>query len=318
MTKITVMTELIMHHYDFSNYSEKVRLTLGFKGLVWRSVIIPPIAPKPLLTPLTGGYRRTPVLQIGADIYCDTSLILRELERRFPTPTLFPPALSTIADAITYWAENRLFRPISLYVSGSNLEHLPEGLQADRSVMRGLPPPSAEAMARAVRRNAPLVRVQLRQVEAIFADGRTWIAGDVMTAADLAVYHALWFFTARTDLLQPEIAPFECINEWMGRMRAIGHGEPTPLSATEALDIAADATPEAPRRSQRFDEDVELGTVARIRADDYGRDAVEGELIFLDSNEIVLRRDDPQLGEVAVHFPRLGYDLRPISGAAAS
>ena len=309
------MTELILHHYDFSNYSEKVRLALGYKGLAWQSVIIPPIAPKPDLTPLTGGYRRTPVLQIGADIYCDTSLIVRELERRFLTPTLFPAELTAVADAITYWAENRLFRPISLYVSGSNLEHLPEGLQADRSIMRGLPPPSAGAMARAVVRNAPLVRPQLQQVEAMFADGRTWIAGEAVTVADLAVYHALWFFTARTELLRADIAPFARINEWMGRVRAFGHGSPTSLVGAKALRAAADADPVAPRLSRRFDEDLELGAMVHVRADDYGQDPVEGRLVFLDGNEVALSRDDPQVGTVAVHFPRLGYDLRPLRGA---
>jgi glutathione S-transferase len=304
------MTELILHHYDFSNYSEKVRLALGYKGLAWRSVIIPPIAPKPDLAPLTGGYRRTPVLQIGSDIYCDTTLIVRELERRFPAPTLFPPALSASADAIAYWAENRLFRPISLYVSGSNMEHLPDGLQADRSLMRGLPPPSAETMARAVRRNAPLVRVQIQRIEAMFDDGRNWIAGDVVTVADLAVYHALWFFTARTELLRPEIAPFARINEWMERVRAFGHGEPAPCDAKDALDTAKNTAPEAPRPSHGFDEDPELGAMVRVRSDDYGRDPVEGELIFIDHSEIAVSRDDPRVGTVAVHFPRLGYDLR--------
>ena len=90
--KELAVADLILHHYDFSNYAEKVRLALGYKGLGWRSVIIPPIAPKPELMPLTGGYRRTPVLQIGADIFCDTRQILRELERRQPEPTLYPAA----------------------------------------------------------------------------------------------------------------------------------------------------------------------------------------------------------------------------------
>ena len=36
---------------------------------------------RPLLSPLTGGYRRAPVLQVGADIYCDTNIILPALER---------------------------------------------------------------------------------------------------------------------------------------------------------------------------------------------------------------------------------------------
>ena len=75
---------LILHHYDFSNFAEKARLMLGFKGLAWRSVEQPPILPKPNLAPLTGGYRRIPVLQAGADLWCDTRLIARELERRVP------------------------------------------------------------------------------------------------------------------------------------------------------------------------------------------------------------------------------------------
>ena len=84
------MSELILHHYDEAPFAEKVRLVFGIKGLAWRSVIQPSALPKPDLLPLTGGYRRTPVLQIGADVYCDSQLIVRELERRFPTPTLFP------------------------------------------------------------------------------------------------------------------------------------------------------------------------------------------------------------------------------------
>lgn len=305
------MSELILHHYDFSNYSEKVRLALGVKGLAWRSVIIPPVAPKPDLAPLTGGYRRTPVLQAGADIYCDTSLILRELERRQPGPALFREDLAGFIDAITYWAENRLFRPISLFVSGSNQAHLPAGLQADRALMRGLPPPSEAAMRRAVERNAPLVRGQLPRIEAMFADGRQWIAGDSLSAADLAVYHPLWFFSARSELLLPELAPYARIGEWMARVLAVGHGDPSPLEAAGALQAAAEASPEAPRPSQSHAEDPPLGTMVQIRADDYGRDPVLGELVFLAENEVALRRDDPQVGTMVVHFPRLGYDLRP-------
>ena len=132
-------SEIILHHYDFSNYAETARLALGYKGLAWRSVIIPPVAPKPMLTPLTGGYRRTPVLQIGADVYCDTRLILRVLERRYPSPPIIPEGLTAEAAMIAFWAENQLFRPMSLYVSGSNMDLLPADLQADRSRMRGLP-----------------------------------------------------------------------------------------------------------------------------------------------------------------------------------
>lgn len=311
---VSTRNELILHNYDFSNYAEKARLALGYKGLAWRSVIIPPVAPKPDLTPLTGGYRRTPVLQIGADIYCDTRLILRELERRRPEPTLYPAGHTAMADAIAYWAENQLFRPMSLYVSGNNMDVLPPNLQADRSLMRGLPIPDAQTMARAARRSAPAVRVQIAMVEAMLSDGRDWIVGPAVTIADFAVYHALWFISARTDRLIHELVPHASVLRWMARMRAFGHGSFAPMTADEALDAAFAAEPAAPRESHPFPEDPRPGALVRVRADDYGRDPVQGELVLIDAEEIALRRTDPRVGDVIVHFPRLGYDLRPLGG----
>src|SRR5262249_12562898 len=104
------MTDIILHHYDTSPYAEKVRIGLGLKGLAWASVELPQIMPKPKLTALTGGYRKTPVLQIGADIYCDSQLIMRELERRYPTPSFYPAGRGP-ADALAWWAEKTTFTP---------------------------------------------------------------------------------------------------------------------------------------------------------------------------------------------------------------
>ena len=164
--------DLILHNYDYSNFAEKARLALGYKGLDWHSVDIPQTAPKPDLAPLTGGYRRTPVLQTGADIFCDTRRIMLELERRRPEPTFYPSGLEAAANMIAYWAENQFFRPMSLYVSGNNLDVLPANLQADRSRMRGLPEPSPETVKRAATRSAPAVRIQIEWIEDLFADGR--------------------------------------------------------------------------------------------------------------------------------------------------
>jgi glutathione S-transferase len=302
--------ELILHHYDFSNYAEKARLALGYKGLAWRGVTIPAVAPKPELTPLTGGYRRTPVLQIGADVFCDTRLILRELERHKPSPTLYPEGTSALAEMIAYWAEQQLFRPMSLYVSGTNMDLLPPDLQADRSRMRGLPLPDAATVQRAAKRNAPMVRTQLPWIEALLADGRAWIAGGHVTVADFAVYHPLWFMTARSPRLVHELAPYARVADWMARMRGFGHGTSSPITAANALHVAAMAQPATPRTSTPFDEDPPIGSLVRIRADDYAKEPVEGELVLIDREEIAVHRRDERLGDIVVHFPRLGYDLR--------
>lgn len=310
-TKARMMADLILHHYDFSNYSEKVRLALGYKKLDWMSVAIPAVNPKPNLVALTGGYRRAPVLQIGADIYCDTRLILRELDRRYPHPPLYPPDYSALANMIAYWAETQLFRPLMLYVSGVNQDVMPPTLAADRAIMRGLPIPNPDAVRRAAHRNAPAMRVQIAWIEDLLSDGRDFIVGAETSIADFAVYHALWFITDRTDRVAFEIRPYRRIADWMARMRAFGHGCMTEMSDSDALRSASVATPAQPLLSRPFPEDPPLGSLVRIRADDYAQDPIKGQLIYIDADEIALRRDDSVVGEIVVHFPRLGFDVRP-------
>ena len=104
------MSELILHHYPTSPFAEKARLLLGFKGLSWRSVKISPVMPKPDLTALTGGYRKTPVLQVGADIYCDTALIARRLEQEKASPALFPEGQEMIVATFAAWIDSVVFQ----------------------------------------------------------------------------------------------------------------------------------------------------------------------------------------------------------------
>src|SRR5271156_5946235 len=125
------MSEIILHHYETSPYSEKIRLAFGIKDLAWSSVQIPPIMPKPNLMPLTGGYRKTPVMQIGADIYCDTQLILREIERRHPEPAI--DAVPGLSDALAWWAEKSLFTPVVFVVFSTIGDRVPESFKEDRA-----------------------------------------------------------------------------------------------------------------------------------------------------------------------------------------
>ncbi len=304
------MTDLILHHYDFSNFAEKARLMLGYKGLAWRSVEQPPILPKPDLTPLTGGYRRIPVLQDGADLWCDTRLIARELERRVPSPSFFPESTSGVADAVAWWAEHQFMRPVALFVSGVNADHMPRGLHEDRARLHGLPPPSIEAVRKAATRNLHLVRPQIAWLADMLSDGRPYLLGDVPCIADFAAYHVVWFFRGRHIDCRHELTPYPRLLTWRDRMAGIGHGERTDIASAEALAEARATQPVAPRPSQPQDSDPLPGERARVRPGDNAKDWVEGDVAFIDAHEIALLRDDPDVGRVAVHFPRLGYDWR--------
>ena len=306
-------TSLILHQYDFSNFAEKARLMMGFKGLAWRAVEIPPIEPKPKLTPLTGGYRRTPVLQDGADVWCDTKLIARELERRVPKPTFYPPNSSGTADAIAWWAEQQFMRPTALYVSGINADHMPEGLHADRAKLHGLPIPSIEAVRKAAYRNLQLVRPQVKWIADMLADGRPYLLGDLPCIADFATYHVVWFFRGRHIDCREVLNAYPRLIAWRDRMAGIRHGHRTNTDADEALVEARAATPATPRASEPQEGDPLPGQRARVRASDNARDWIEGEVHFIDAEEIALLHENDEVGQMAVHFPRLGYDWRSMS-----
>src|SRR5215472_15324912 len=79
---------------------------------------------------------QTPVLQIGADIYCDSQLIMRELERRHPSPSFYPAGRGA-ADALAWWAEKTMFLPAVSIAFAKRPEVLPEGFLEDRAKFSG-------------------------------------------------------------------------------------------------------------------------------------------------------------------------------------
>jgi len=306
------LSDLILHQYATSPFSEKIRAIFGFKGLAWHAVEIPSILPKPDVLALTGGYRRTPVLQIGADIYCDTELIARTVEARTPHPSLYPPKHLASATALAQWADAALFLASAvLFAQREVLEQLFAGRDdlrqafiADRVAMRkgapGRRPTAIEARL--------LVESFCRHLDTQLARGSAWLVGDVPTIADFAVYHALWFVRA-APLVKSLLVPFERIARWMHAVRAFGHGTTTPLSSTAAIEIARAATPAAIEAASDTEE-FKPGMAVEVLPTDYAFDPVAGALVRLSADQIALRRVDPRAGELVVHFPRTGYEIR--------
>jgi glutathione S-transferase len=301
---------LVLHHYDFSNYSEKVRLTLGLKGLAWHSVTIPAWAPKPDYTPLTAGYRRTPALQVGADVYCDTALICAVLEELAPAPALWPVSASARVqgEALVHWAENALFRPLALYITGRHARRFPPEFHADRARLHGKPVPPIEAVEAAAGRYWPQVAPRLAQLDALFADGRAWALGEAVSLADFALYEGPWFLhTIGGAEAVPE--HLEYTRTWMARVAAIGHGRAEALTAADALALARASAP-APLAAgdATTPEGLAPGDAVSVRPLDQDAPA-HGRLVRVDGSRITLAVDDARTGPLHVHFPRLGYRL---------
>ncbi len=304
------MTDIILHHYDISPYSEKVRTGLGLKGLAWGSVELPVIMPKPNLTRLTGGYRRTPVLQIGADIYCDSQLIMRELERRHPSPSFYPAGRGA-ADALAWWAEKTTFSPAAGILFAKKPDALPEGFLEDRAKFSGRNIDPIAMMA-AVPNLLDQLRAHFGWLDQMLADGRSFLQGAAAGLADLAAYHPVWFLQQNFGSAAPPLDGLPRLLTWAERIAAIGHGSRSQMSAQQALDVARDATSIARETVDPRDPiGRKAGQTVTVTPDDTGRDPVVGELVASDVHEIVIRRSDREIGEVCVHFPRAGFVVAP-------
>lgn len=309
------MTTPILHHYPMSPFAEKTRLMLGFKGLAWQSVYIPSVMPKPDVVALTGGYRRTPLLQIGADVWCDTALIATVLEHLQPQPSLFPEHLKGIARIVAQWADGDLFWAAMGYTLSPKgaaamfANQPPEAAQAfaaDRSAMRAgmtsLRPGDATSAYRShLRRLAHMLH------------GQPFLLGDAPCIADFAAYHPLWF----TRVINPSMAGIldatPGVLAWMDRMAAIGHGQPAKLGSSDAIAIAAAAEP-APLADEAFQDDhgIALGSRVTVAAHSFGTETTEGTLMAATRTHYTLARTDDRAGRLHVHFPRIGYVLREV------
>lgn len=307
------MTELILHHYPTSPFAEKVRLMLGYKNLSWRSVLIPMVMPKPDVLALTGGYRRTPVLQIGADLYCDTALIADVLEHLQPQPTLYPEPVKGMVRTLAQWGDSTLFWAAMAYnMQPRGLAQIfdnatPEALQSfreDRGAM------SAGMMRLRPADAAVAYKSYLRRISDML-DLHPFLLGEAPCIADFAMYHPLWFTRMRTPVLADILSLTPAVQDWLDRMAAIGHGTYEELTATDAIAIAARATPIALRDDFFQDEHgIALGSRVTISAETFGPEPTEGELIAATRMHYSLRRTDSRAGTVHVHFPRIGYALK--------
>lgn len=305
------MSDVILHNYPQSPVAEKARIALGIKGLSWSSVEIPRLPPKPMLTKLTGGYRRTPVMQIGADIYCDTQCILQELERRFPSPTFFPTSDAGLIWSLSRWTDGALFDLTVKIVLGSAGSDLPEDFAEDRG--RLYLGADWAAGLKAANENLPHLAAQMRGpmtwLNTQLADGRTFLLGGDPAAIDAQFYHVIWFLRGRWNQGPTFLSEFQHLVRWEANVANIGHGNMSDLSAEDAIAQASAVDPLAMHHNDPCDpQGLVAGMDVVVSPDlDGGEQPVEGTLVAATSERVVITRTDADAGNINVYFPRIGY-----------
>jgi glutathione S-transferase len=309
------MSDIILHHYPNSPFSEKVRLVLGYKQLPWKSVIVPAIMPKPDVQALTGGYRKTPFLQIGSDVYCDSALMCDVLEHIQPEPTLYPASHKGMARVLAQWADTTLFwaamaynlQPKGAMTMFTSLETA-KAFGADRGAMSvgmtRLRPGDAAAAYKSY----------LRRIAGMLDGGNDFLMGDTPCVADFATYHPLWFTRSRVPVMAGILEATPQVLRWMDRMEALGHGSSEKMSATDAIALCAASARATAHIDEIFQDEhgIPLGSQVTISAETFGPEATEGELVAATRTRYTLKRVDARAGTVHVHFPRIGYVLKAV------
>ena len=303
--------EVLFHNYPQSPVAEKVRVVFGIKAIAWQDVTIPRLPPKPLLTTLTGGYRRTPVMQIGADIYCDTQCILRELEARYPTPSLMPTQDAGLMWCLSRWTDGALFDLAVKIVLGSAGSNLPTDFAQDRGRLY-FGSDWAEGL-RTANQNLPhlvsQIRAPLEWINSQLADNRHFLLGSNAGAIDAQIYHAVWFLRGRWNGGAALLAQFAHLERWERNVLNLGHGSPTALSAEDAIQRAKICEPvTAQGVADHEPQGLNVGDTVTVQPDvDGGEQPVTGTVRMANANTIAIDRISEDAGNVCVHFPRAGY-----------
>ena len=312
------MPEIILHHYQLSPYSEKIRLALGLKGQSWRSVEIPVWTPRPKLTPMTGGYRRTPILQIGAEFYCDTLLILQVIEALAGSRPLYPRGQEGLAKAFGWWIEKGSFMNAVCLTIGNMDGKIPQQLVDERRpLFRVTLDPQALFSKRAT--YLQRVNAHLAWLAEILEDGRRFILAEEPSAADLSAYHPIWFARQNGGPEIAELIAFRAVvDPWYERVTALGHGNHIDMTPDEAIEVARVNQPnEADGWSPEAQNvGIKRGDWVTVTPDDYGN-PVHGIIQAWTADETIVRHEHPSVGKVNLHFPRVGFDVVPAEKQAA-
>lgn len=301
------MPTLILHHYSMSPFSEKIRAMLGYTNLSWQSCITREMPPRPLLARLAGGYRKIPVAQMGADIFCDSHIIAAEIAQLSNKPALDLDNLDAAQQAFIFKVDLDLFFAC-LFAAGTmklNIKVLKAMslLDVGRFLLDRINM-GRKAKVRAVNplKAKELVIAHLADLEQRLS--QDFLFGQTPTHTDFSTYHTLWFIHELAE--SPLLKGHPRLLNWMARMKDFGHGRSQQINEAQALQ-AAQVQPRA--IAEEYRQDALIGKTVSIAPVDYGCEPTTGVLVGVMPNRWIIARQDAELGALHIHFPRQGYQL---------
>ncbi|KAL0577734.1 hypothetical protein V5O48_004283, partial [Marasmius crinis-equi] len=260
---------VILYRYDGSPFSEKVDQVLLLKSVPHQTVHVARILPRPEITDLLGlNYRRIPILAIDNDIYCDTSIIIPALERRFHPSTghygtIFPPkkhggsADTGLLKAFArHYADTTLFPLATAFVPW---EKVPKAFVEDRSSLRGQPI-NVDGIIASRGKALSLLAAQLALLEEQLKDGREWLFDtESPSLADVSVHYVYaWLKTLSAARSLFDEAKFPNALKWYSRLsqaleRTRQDHQPKRINASDAARSIS-SSPFEPYHVVGFDE----------------------------------------------------------------
>ncbi|OBZ91076.1 hypothetical protein A0J61_00873 [Choanephora cucurbitarum] len=309
--------DIILHWYPSSPFAQKVAWALLFKKVEFKTVLISPIEPRPLRRPLDAGYRKTPVLQIGNHTYCDTKIILAELEERFPEPSFYPTGDNReMISGLSRWMDSILF---DLSVSQFQMGNLGKKFIEDRSSLSGRKiDPERLKFTIPYMNHSLKAELQIAEnfVKERFDNGKRWALGtESISILDLHFGMITWFLQGLVG------------REWVkktvpvlnGHLERLKHAidfnklKTLPkITSEEALKIAKEQASDLPNAEHDGSLDIKLGQLVSIVPADSSKTAAVGTLAYSTLAKTVIQHKEDKYGFVGyTHFPVVGYVVFP-------
>lgn len=311
-TNKSINDTIILHRSLGSPYSEKAMLMLRYVGLDWLSIETPKGIPRPIQEALVGNYsRRVPILQIGADLFCDTSMIMEKIstlsEDRSLSPTngnaqtqelielIESDGTLSMLGVLTPW--NYIYSYFKILPFSEALEFI-----KDRKKLADKHPELKNRKSR--EEWMVIAKSYLSQLNDCLSNSLYLSSNDKPTASDFSAYTMIWYHDILTNLKY--VKEFKNLMAWYHRMLSLNNKHMEEISPELSIEVAKASKPapipESMTDSSRIGQIIEvpindsLGTVIC--------QPISGLLVGENNHNYIIKREHESVGVVHIHIPK--------------